>query len=88
LQPFSQISKLGPKPKTIGGLTYFDLGRVNSKLTYMVQTEMGSGGVGASGQTVAKVIDSLLPRNVIMVGIAFGMRKDKQKIGGVLVSGN
>ena len=52
----------------------------------MVQSEMGSGGLGASQQTVQKGIAALSPAAVIMVGIAFGVNAEKQSIGDILVS--
>ena len=75
-----------PISHTIEGRTYFDLGMVQDARVYMIQSEMGSGGLGASAQAVAKAIDTLSPRAVIMVGIAFGMNQEKQAIGDVLVS--
>ncbi|HEY9405116.1 MAG TPA: AAA family ATPase, partial [Pyrinomonadaceae bacterium] len=52
----------------------------------MAQSEMGSGGLGASQQTVQKGINALSPSAVIMVGIAFGINSEKQSIGDILVS--
>ena len=75
-----------PKPQTIEGHTYFELDMVQDARVYMVQSEMGSGGLGASAQAVAKAIETLAPRAVIMVGIAFGVNQEKQAIGDVLVS--
>jgi len=65
---------------------YHDLGIVNGTKVLMVQSEMGSGGLWASQQTVQKGISALSPIAVIMVGIAFGIKPDEQSIGDVLVS--
>lgn len=65
---------------------YHDLGVVHDTSVFMVQSEMGSGGLGASQQTVQKGITALSPAAVIMVGIAFGVDAEKQSIGDVLVS--
>jgi nucleoside phosphorylase len=52
----------------------------------MVQSEMGTSGRGAASLTVNNAIEDLHPVAVIMVGIAFGLRPDKQKLGEILVS--
>jgi nucleoside phosphorylase len=47
---------------------------------------MGSGAPGASQATASDAIDELKPDSAVMVGIAFGVDPDKQKIGEILVS--
>lgn len=76
------VSKLTP----VGDRIYHDLGAVNGASVCMVQSEMGSGGLGASQQTVQKGIAALSPMSVIMVGIAFGVNSEKQSIGDILIS--
>ena len=66
--------------------TYFNLGFLNSSHIWLVQTEMGSGAPGASLTTVGDAVDDLKPAYVLLVGIAFGVDPDKQKIGQILVS--
>jgi nucleoside phosphorylase len=66
--------------------TYFKISGINETKILLVQCEMGSGGIGASQATVRDAIDDLNPDNIVMVGIAFGMRPDKQEIGQILVS--
>ncbi len=88
----SQVSKDLPQgatsPKTIefGNNTYFDLGSIGGKRTFMVQSEMGAGGPSGSAATVTEAIEVLSPSAVIMVGIAFGVDEQKQRIGNILVS--
>ncbi|KKG94567.1 5'-methylthioadenosine/S-adenosylhomocysteine nucleosidase family protein [Methanosarcina mazei] len=65
---------------------YHNIGTINGNRVFMVQSEMGSGGLGASQYTVQKGITDLSPNAVIMVGIAFGVNSRKQSIGEVLVS--
>ena len=65
---------------------YQDLGVVNSAKVFLVQSEMGSVGLGASLLTIQKGIYALSPSAVIMAGIAFGIDSKKQSIGDVLVS--
>lgn len=71
---------------SIGDCTYHDLGELNGQRLAMVQSEMGSIGVGASLQTVQEAISTVQPAAVVMVGVAFGTKPDKQKMGDVLVS--
>ncbi len=66
--------------------TYYELGDVGGARLAMVQCEMGSGSPGASQATVSDAIDELRPNCAIMVGIAFGVDSEKQKIGEILVS--
>src|SRR4051812_48504673 len=72
--------------RSIDGRIYFDLGEVNGARVWLTQSEMGSGGMGASLQAVQKGIEALSPAAVVMVGIAFGMNEAKQGIGDVLVT--
>ncbi len=76
-----------PAPHEIDGLVYFDLGRLHQAGLFLLQSpKMGSSGLGAAQQSVAKGIQALHPSAVIMVGIAFGMNETKQQLGEVLVS--
>jgi nucleoside phosphorylase len=73
-------------PTPIGDQIYHNLGMVNDARIFMVQSEMGSVGLGASQQTIQKGIEALSPSAVIMVGIAFGVNPEKQSIGNILIS--
>ena len=75
-----------PVVRSINNKTYHDFGSVNGAAVWQVRCEMGSGGLGAAQQTVSKAITALSPSAVIMVGIAFGVNRVKQKIGEVLLS--
>jgi nucleoside phosphorylase len=70
----------------IDAKTYFDLGSIGGARVWLVRSEMGAGGLGASMQTITKALAALTPGAVIMVGIAFGVNETKQAIGDVLVS--
>ena len=74
------------KTKTIADRVYHDLGNINGKRVFLLQSEMGSSGLGASQQTIQKGISAVSPTSVIMVGIAFGIDPNKQAIGDILVS--
>jgi nucleoside phosphorylase len=52
----------------------------------LVRAQMGSLGPGGSALTVAEAIRTVRPRAVIMVGIAFGVDRARQKIGEVLIA--
>ncbi|MEN9868616.1 MAG: hypothetical protein RL748_4206 [Pseudomonadota bacterium] len=73
-------------PLLIGERTYRDLGTVGGARVWMAISEMGSGGLGGSQETVRLAIAALQPASVIMVGIAFGVDKKKQTMGQVLVA--
>ncbi len=83
---FQDITNQTSQLSLIGDRIYHDIGSVNGMRIFMVQSEMGSGGLGSSQQTVQKGIIDLAPEEVIMVGIAFGIDPEKQSIGDVLVS--
>jgi hypothetical protein len=71
---------------SLEGRVYHNLGSINGKTVYHTLSEMGSGNLGAMQQTVDKAIMALDPAAVIAVGIAFGVNRNKQAIGDVLVS--
>lgn len=74
------------RARHVDGRVYFDLGMVNGARVMLTQCEMGAGGLGAAQQAVEKGIAALSPVAVIMVGIAFGVSEEKQRIGDVLVT--
>jgi nucleoside phosphorylase len=73
-------------PMTVDDRVYQDLGRVNNARVFMALSEMGTSGPGGASQTVTKAIEALSPSAVILVGIAFGVDAQKQRIGDILVS--
>jgi nucleoside phosphorylase len=83
---FQAATGHAPQPVPIGDRIYHNLGVVNGTRVFMVQSEIGASGLGASQQTVHKGIEALSPAAVIMVGIAFGVNAAKQAIGDILVS--
>lgn len=83
---FREATGKDSKLEPIDDRDYFDLGEVKGAHVFMALSEMGSGGVGGSQETVRKGIEALSPSAVIMVGIAFGINEQKQAIGDVLVS--
>ncbi|MBA4252207.1 MAG: hypothetical protein C0442_10870 [Chlorobiaceae bacterium] len=70
----------------VDGNLYGSFGVINNFEVMHCISEMGSGGLGGSQETVRKAIEALQPKFVIMVGIAFGINEEKQKVGDVLVS--
>lgn len=85
-QVFQKATGRAPKVVRVDDRIYQNLGVINGARVFMVQSEMGTGGPGASQQTVQKGIVALSPSAVIMVGIAFGMDTKKQSIGDILVA--
>jgi nucleoside phosphorylase len=73
-------------PVTLEERLYHNLGTVNGTCVYHAISEMGSGGSGGMQQTVERAISALNPGAVIAAGIAFGVNKEKQAIGDILVS--
>lgn len=86
LRAFQAANGQKAAPHAIDEHTYFDLGAINNARIFLTQSEMGTGGPGASLLTVSKGIEALDPAAVIMVGIAFGVDPEKQKIGDILVT--
>ncbi len=86
LKIFLDAASQVPRKVSIGDWIYHDIGVINGNRVFMVQSEMGSGGLGASQYTVQRGITDLSPHAVVMVGIAFGVNSRKQFIGDVLVS--
>ena len=65
---------------------YNDLGTINETRVFHTVSEQGSLLKGAAHQTVVKAIDALNPSAAIAIGIAFGVNKEKQSIGQILIS--
>jgi len=86
LDAFAELTGQTDRSVPIGGRTYRDLGAVGGTRVFLALTEMGSGGLGASQQTVQKGIEALRPGAVLLVGIAFGVDEKKQHIGDILIS--
>jgi predicted ATPase/nucleoside phosphorylase len=74
------------RTRALGNRIYYDLGLINGVTVALIQSEMGSGTPGGSLQTLEAAIRSRRPSIIIAVGIAFGLRPDKQHLGDVLVA--
>jgi nucleoside phosphorylase len=72
--------------RRIDDKTYHSLGALGETNIFMVQSEMGSATPGGSLITLPKAIEVIKPCAIIMVGIAFGAKPEKQKLGDILVS--
>jgi nucleoside phosphorylase len=72
--------------RTIGKTIYYDLGVHGGAPVFMVQSEIGIATPGGALLTVSQAIEDLHPQAIIMCGIAFGLRKDEQKLGDILIS--
>jgi nucleoside phosphorylase len=65
---------------------YYDLQAISGARTFLVQSEMGAGGLAGSMLTVEEGIRVLSPSAVLLVGIAYGMQVKDQRMGDILVS--
>lgn len=85
---FNAAKDRGLRPKSVshGELSYHDFGIWQTCHLFALRT--GMGGEGREGSTVmaSEAIRTLKPDYILSVGIAFGLRRKKQKIGDVLVS--
>ena len=86
LKVFSQAAGKEWTRQPIGNKTYYDLGVHGGAPVFMVQSEMGTATPGGALLTVRQAIQDLRPQAVIMCGIAFGLRPDKQQLGDILVA--
>jgi len=78
----------GQKTKTFDakGLVYFDLGRINQTHVYLTRAQVGLGGPAAAAQAVPASVAAVHPDVVMMVGLAFGLKRKNQKLGDILVA--
>jgi nucleoside phosphorylase len=86
LQAFSKTCMHEAQHHFIGDKTYYELGIVNGARVFLMRCEMGSTSPGSSLLTVHKAIQALNPSYIIMIGVAYGVDRAKQRIGDVLVS--
>ncbi len=86
MQAFNQANNFEATPLMPIFKTYNDLGEIGNARVFMTTSGMGSNGTGGSLLTVYEAINELSPTAVIMVGIAFGVDKQEQSIGDVLVA--
>jgi nucleoside phosphorylase len=73
-------------PSTIQKRVYHNFGSINGTRVFHVLSEMGSAGRGGTQRTVDAAIRAIKPQAVIVVGIAFGVNEERQRIGDVLIS--
>lgn len=69
----------------VGGHVANYFGTMNDFQIYHAQCEAGSGGPSGSQAVATALIQSLKPMYILMPGIAFGLQRDSQKIGDILV---
>jgi nucleoside phosphorylase len=86
LEAFSQATGRRWSRQPIENKTYYSLGTHGSAPVFMVQSEIGTSTPGGALVTVRQAIQDLRPQAVIMCGIAFGLRSDKQQLGDILVT--
>lgn len=84
LKAFSTTAK--KSRKQIAGKIHYLLTAINHTPIYMVQCEQGTSTAGGALVTIQDAINHLDPKSVILCGIAFGLRKESQKMGDILIS--
>jgi len=67
-------------------LTYHDFGIIGGAKVLGLQIEMGSTTPAGAAVSIFDALNEKNPQYVILVGIAFGMDREKQRIGDILVS--
>ncbi|OJW83941.1 MAG: hypothetical protein BGO69_09425 [Bacteroidetes bacterium 46-16] len=83
------MTKIGriPKSFTLKKLTFWNFGILNGSEILMLKLgDMGSSKTSGSTLIVKEAIDAIKFDFVIMLGIAFGLKQRKQRIGTILVS--
>jgi len=83
---FSEVAGKEWTRQVIGNKTYYNLHVHGGAAVFMVQSEMGIATPGGALLTVRQAIQDLQPQAVIMCGIAFGLRPDRQELGDILVA--
>lgn len=86
LQSMGSIGK-NHSVMTIGKLTVWNFGILGSSEILMIKIpDAGSSKASGSTLVINEAISTLKPNYIVMLGIAFGLKKDKQSIGTILVS--
>ncbi|TDY15759.1 nucleoside phosphorylase [Paraburkholderia sp. BL6665CI2N2] len=82
------LRSIGREPtlKKINGFSYQNFGRVGDFEVFHQISGMGSGGIDGSQESIRRSIEAVKPQAVLMVGIAFGVKPEKQPIGTILVA--
>ena len=65
---------------------YYNLGIIKSSQVYLVKSGMGAKRADASILTIKQAVDELKPDYMIMVGIAFGLKEEKEVDGKIMGS--
>jgi tetratricopeptide (TPR) repeat protein/nucleoside phosphorylase len=89
VQAILKAFSVEPRPSRhfVGNKIYYKLGVQQGGATvFMVQSEKGTATPGGALMTVRQAIQDLRPQAVIMCGIAYGLRPDKQKLGDILIA--
>lgn len=66
--------------------TTFEFGRFGRYRTAHVECTMGAGGRQGGTITIERAIEELKPKAVLVLGIAFGIDRKKQRLGDVIVA--
>jgi len=86
LTSFAKSTGKPARPVKVCAFMYTHLVLLGEFDVYLSLSEMGTGGLAGSQETIRRSIEDLHPAAVLMVGIAFGKDSTRQAIGDVLVS--
>lgn len=86
LSVFAADTGRSAEPFKVNGYIYQRLGQIRDFEVFLAISEMGSGGVAGSQESIRRAIEAIKPYAAFMVGIAFGIDKRKFSIGDILVS--
>lgn len=86
LDAFQRATGRSKQVVSANGFHYYHLGRMGDLGVFLTISEMGSGGLGGSQETIRRSIDAIKPDAVLMAGIAFGIDSSKQAVGEILVA--
>ena len=64
----------------------FYFGKIGENIVALVRSAPGAIGTAAAQSTCQDAIEELSPKVIVLLGVCFGMRKDKQSLGDLLVA--
>ncbi|GAA3300456.1 hypothetical protein Dvina_04280 [Dactylosporangium vinaceum] len=75
-----------PEVRFVQSQTVLNLGRISGAEILLVQTGPGAVGPSAAAITAAALIQNVSPDYIILTGLCFGLRPERQALGNVVVS--
>ena len=85
IEAVTGVTKAAPIRRNLDLHTAFELGVVSRARVLLAQTRPGSVDPGGAMLTAKSLIEQLNPDYLLLTGICFGLREDKQRLGDILV---